>query len=184
MNLFNKSKRTVNISCSDLTFSDEDTRFMEEALKLAREAFLAGEVPVGAVIVCNGKIIGKGRNHTEENRDPTAHAEMSAIKEALQNTDGFRLTGCDIYVTLEPCSMCAGALVHSRVDRIIIGASDPKTGACGSVLDITGHPSLNHHPSVVFGVKDAECATVLRDFFKERREVKKLGTLQKSRDKA
>ena len=112
--------------------------FMAEALDLAREAAEAGEVPVGAVIVRDGKMIGRAGNRTEAQKDPTAHAEMLAIRQALEAVGGWRLTGCDMYVTLEPCAMCAGAIVHARIRNLYIGTEDPKTGACGSVLDITG----------------------------------------------
>lgn len=155
---------------TEISRDNADEAMMNEALRLAREAAMAGEVPVGAVVVKNGSIIGRGRNRTEELKNPMAHAEMSAMQDAVQNTDGFRLTDCDLYVTLEPCSMCAGAIVHCRIQRLIIGASDPKTGACGSVLNITEHPALNHHPSIKSGVLEKECSEILRDFFRQKRE--------------
>lgn len=146
-----------------------DETYMREALRLAEEAAGQEEVPVGAVVVRDGVIIGRGRNRTEERKDPLQHAEMLAIKEALAAAGGWRLIGCDLYVTLEPCAMCAGAAVHSRIRRVIIGTEDPKTGACGSVLDVTGEPRLNHHPEIVRGVLREECSQILKDFFRKRR---------------
>ncbi|MGI6205857.1 MAG: tRNA adenosine(34) deaminase TadA [Anaerovoracaceae bacterium] len=143
--------------------------YMEEALKLAEEAASRGEVPVGAVIVKEGKIIGRGSNRTIAEKDPTAHAEMQAIHAALKASGGWRLPGCDMYVTLEPCAMCAGAIVHARIDNLYIGTPDPKSGACGSVLDVTGEPKLNHHPAVHTGIMQDECAQLLRRFFRELR---------------
>ena len=146
---------------------------MNEALKLAEEAAAAGEVPIGAVVVKDGEIIGRGRNRTEELKNPFAHAEMNAMNEALEKCGGWRLTGCDLYVTLEPCSMCAGAIVHARLRRVFIGTDDPKAGACGSVLDITGEQRLNHQPQVIRGLQRESCAGILKDFFKELRRNKK-----------
>lgn len=147
-------------------------RFMGEALSLACEAAEAGEVPVGAVIVKEGKIIAAARNRTEEFKDPFAHAEMLAMREALSVTGGWRLTGCDMYVTLEPCAMCAGAIVHARIGNLFIGTEDPKTGACGSVMNITADPHLNHHPNVETGILKDECSGVLKSFFKQLRRKK------------
>ena len=147
--------------------------FMRQALELAGQAAQAGEVPVGAVIVKDGIVIGTGRNRTEETRNPFMHAEMNAMQEALDRVGGWRLTGCDMYVTLEPCSMCAGAAVHARLDSIIIGTADPKAGACGSVLDITSEKRLNHQPAIVTGVLRQECSQILKDFFREIRRKKK-----------
>ena len=144
-------------------------RFMEEALSLACEAAEAGEVPVGVVIVRDGEIIGRARNRTEELKDPTAHAEMLAIREALCAVGGWRLTGCDMYVTLEPCAMCAGAIVHARIRNLFIGTEDPKTGACGSVLDITADRRLNHQPHVESGILREECSAILKEFFRRLR---------------
>lgn len=143
--------------------------FMAEALDLAREAAEAGEVPVGAVIVRDGKIIGRAGNRTEAQKDPTAHAEMLAIRQALEAVGGWRLTGCDMYVTLEPCAMCAGAIVHARIRNLYIGTEDPKTGACGSVLDITGDTRLNHQPHVERGILREECSDLLKCFFRQLR---------------
>ncbi len=150
----------------------DDTHFMLEALKLAELAGERGETPVGAVVVKDGKIIGTGRNRTEEFKDPTAHAEMLAIKEALKAVGGWRLVGCDLYVTLEPCAMCAGAIVLSRLRRVCIGTPDPKTGACGSVMDITSDIHLNHHPQVSIGILQEECSAILKNFFRQLRRNK------------
>ncbi len=150
----------------------EASVFMHEALRLAGEAACAGEVPVGAVVVKDGTIVGRGRNRTEELKNPFAHAEMEAMQEALQTLGGWRLTGCDMYVTLEPCSMCAGAIVHARIRNLFIGTTDPKTGACGSVMDITSDPHLNHHPCVRTGILADECSAILKEFFRQLRRKK------------
>lgn len=152
----------------------EDTarRFMREALGLAHEAAQAGEVPVGAVVVHDGMVISAARNRTEERKDPLAHAEMLAIQEALCAVGGWRLTDCDMYVTLEPCAMCAGAIVHARIRNLFIGTPDPKTGACGSVMNITADPHLNHHPQVVTGILREECSGILKEFFRQLRRKK------------
>ncbi|MFM2154031.1 MAG: hypothetical protein RL199_2466 [Pseudomonadota bacterium] len=146
-----------------------DASFMREALRLADEAAAAGEVPVGAVAVHGGRVIGVGRNVREGGRDPMGHAELLALREAAGALRAWRLTGVTLYVTLEPCAMCAGALVNARVDRVVYGCSDPKAGAAGSVLDVLGEPRLNHHPLVVGGLLADECAERLRAFFRERR---------------
>ena len=140
-------------------------KYMREALDQARAAMAMGEVPVGAVIEKDGIILGRGHNRTESAKDPTAHAEILAIREAAAALGGWRLTGCTLYVTTEPCSMCAGAIVLSRIARVVIGTRDPKAGACGSVLDVLGEPRLNHHPEAVFGVLEEECRSVMQDFF-------------------
>lgn len=147
-------------------------RFMAEALSLAREAAEAGEVPVGAVIVKDGKRIASARNRTEEMKNPLAHAEMLAIGQALEAVGGWRLKDCDMYVTLEPCAMCAGAIVHARIRNLFIGTADPKTGACGSVMNITEDPHLNHHPQVVTGILREECSAILKEFFRQLRRKK------------
>ena len=143
--------------------------YMREALRLASSAAGRGEVPVGAVIVRDGEIIGRGANRTIALRDPTAHAEMLAVRDALPAAGGWRLTDCDMYVTLEPCAMCAGALIHTRIRSLYIGTPDPKSGACGSLLDITGTPGLNHHPDVYTGILREECSAILKSFFRELR---------------
>ena len=144
--------------------------FMRAALELALQAQAAGEVPVGAVVVKEGEIIGRGYNHPISGRDPTAHAEIAALREAAAHAGNYRLGGCDIYVTLEPCVMCAGAILHARIARLVYGARDPKTGACGSVVDPFAEPRLNHHTAVTGGVLEEETGAVLRAFFAARRK--------------
>ena len=146
-----------------------DERWMRLALVEARAAAAAGDVPVGAVVVRRGEIIGRGRNRREVDHDPTAHAEVVAIREVSRVTGSWRLDECALYVTLEPCAMCAGAVVLARLPRLIYGADDPKAGACGSVLNVTGCAQLNHRPEVIQGVLDVECAKLLKDFFAARR---------------
>ena len=143
---------------------------MRAALELALEAQAAGEVPVGAVVVRDGEIIGRGYNHPISARDPTAHAEIAALRQAAACADNYRLGGCDIYVTLEPCVMCAGAILHARIARLFYGARDPKTGACGSVSDPFADPRLNHHTAVFGGTLQEETGAVLRAFFAARRK--------------
>lgn len=142
---------------------------MEHALALAAAAGARGEVPVGAVVVCNDEIVGRGGNAPIAASDPTAHAEIGALREAAAALRNYRLPGCTIYVTLEPCVMCAGAIMHSRISRLVFGARDPKTGACGSVVDLFRNPRLNHHTSVTGGVRADECGTLLSGFFAARR---------------
>jgi len=143
--------------------------YMEAALEEAKIAFDLGEVPVGAVVVRGGEIIARAHNMTETIKDPTAHAEVLAIREAARALGGWRLIGCDLYVTMEPCSMCAGAIVWSRVERLFYGARDPKAGAVGSLFDIPGDSRLNHNPEVVVGVMEEECSAIVKDFFRELR---------------
>jgi len=142
---------------------------MGEALALARSAGEEGDVPVGAVALFEGRVVGRGRNARERANDPTAHAELLAIQEAARTLGSWRLTGVTLVVTLEPCAMCAGALVLSRIDRLVFGASDPKAGAVGSLMDLTCDPRLNHRFPVERGLRAEECGALLRDFFKERR---------------
>ena len=146
--------------------------YMNIALALASDGAAVGEVPVGVVITKDGEIIGRGRNYVEELKDPTAHAEMIAIKDALKSVGGWRLTNCEMYVTLEPCAMCAGAIVHARLKKVYIGTADPKTGACGSVMNIPADPHLNHHPEVVTGILQEECSSILKNFFSKLRRNK------------
>ena len=146
-----------------------DAGFMQSALELATEAARAGEVPVGAVVVKDGAIIGRGFNRPITTSDPTAHAEIVALREAAAALGNYRLLGCELYVTLEPCVMCVGAMVHARIARIVYGASDPKTGACGSILDLPGLATFNHHGRFEGGVLADECSGVLKRFFAERR---------------
>ena len=146
-----------------------DLRFMREALELAAAAAAAGEVPVGAVVVKEGRVIGRGYNRPISSHDPTAHAEIVALRDAAQAEGNYRLPGCDIYVTLEPCAMCVGAMVHARLGRIVYGAKDPKTGACGSIVDLPAIAHWNHHGVFTGGVLADECGAVLKRFFADRR---------------
>lgn len=149
---------------------DEHAHFMKYALKEAEAALAEGEVPIGAVVVAGGEVKGSGHNLRESINDPTAHAEMIAIREASQKLGRWRLTGADIYVTVEPCAMCAGAIVLARVDRLIYGAPDEKAGACGSIFNIVEDTRLNHQPEIISGVLEAECRGVIENFFKRKRE--------------
>jgi tRNA(adenine34) deaminase len=149
---------------------DFDERFMTQALKEARRAFQADEVPVGCVIVHDSLIIGRGYNRTESLQDPTAHAEMLAITAAAEHLGSWRLSGCTVYCTLEPCTMCSGALVLARVDRLVFGAADPKFGACGSIFNIVQDPRLNHRMALSQGVLVEDCAAIIQDFFKKKRK--------------
>ena len=146
-----------------------DTEYMQIALDLARQAALNGEVPVGAIIVKDGLIIGSGSNAPIGLHDPTAHAEIQAMRQAAACIGNYRLIDCTLYVTLEPCAMCSGAMQHARIKRLVYGASDPKTGACGSVINLMSEQKLNHHTEVVGGVMAEECGAVLTEFFKQRR---------------
>jgi len=146
-----------------------DRQFMQQALEQAELAALAGEVPVGAVIVRDGEVISKAFNKPITNHDPSAHAEMLALRQAALSEENYRLPGTTLYVTLEPCTMCAGAMLHARVDRIVYGAKDPKTGAAGSVLDVFSSKQINHQTVIEGGMMAEECGQLLRDFFKERR---------------
>jgi tRNA(adenine34) deaminase len=142
---------------------------MEEALRCAQRALEAGEVPVGAVVVCDGKIVGRGWNQNISNSDPTAHAEIFALREAGAALGNHRLGDCELFVTIEPCAMCAGATVHGRIRRLVYGADDPKAGAVHSVMQVLNHPQLNHKIEVCGGVLAGRCAELLQSFFRERR---------------
>jgi len=142
---------------------------MRAALALAEQARDAGEVPVGAVVVRDGVVIGSGFNSTISRHDPSAHAEILALRAAAVASGNYRLSGCTLYVTLEPCVMCSGAIMHARIGRVVYGAPDPKTGACGSVLNLFAEHSLNHHTAVAGGMLAEECGRVLKSFFQERR---------------
>ncbi len=150
-----------------------DSAMMRAAIAQAHNALLVGEVPVGAVVVRNGRAVATGYNHPIGSHDPTAHAEIRAIRMAAEILGNYRLIDCDLYVTLEPCAMCAGAIQHARIRRLIYGAADPKTGACGSVVDLFATPLLNHHTAVAGGLLADECSTLLREFFAERRAAAK-----------
>jgi tRNA(adenine34) deaminase len=142
---------------------------MRDALALAHEARRLGEVPVGAVVVKDGRIVGRGFNAPVSLHDPSAHAEMRALREAAAALGNYRLLDCLLYVTLEPCAMCAGAIIHARIKRLVFGAADPKTGACGSVINLFAEPRINHHTEVVAGVLSSDAGQLLRDFFGARR---------------
>ncbi len=143
--------------------------YMREALAEAKAAAAAGEVPVGAVVVLDGEIVGRGHNTTETDRDPTCHAEMNALRDASKRLGRLRLTGCDLYVTCEPCAMCAGAIVLARVARLFVGTPDPKAGACGSLRNVVCDERLNHRVELTTGVLQEECAAELKNFFKALR---------------
>jgi tRNA(adenine34) deaminase len=147
--------------------NDED--YMQIAITLAKQAGANGEVPVGAIVIKNGKIIGRGFNQPISTHDPSAHAEMVALRDAAQFLGNYRLVDCELFVTLEPCVMCMGAMFHARVARVIFGASDPKTGACGSVIDLPSLGKLNHHAQITTNICGDECGKILSDFFKARR---------------
>ncbi|KAG0164659.1 hypothetical protein DFQ28_010974 [Apophysomyces sp. BC1034] len=149
--------------------SARDLRFMELARAAARHACALGEVPVGAVIVQGDEVVAQGFNQPIGTHDPSAHAEMVALRAAAQALSNYRMPGCELYVTLEPCLMCAGAIMHARIARVVFGAHDPKTGACGSVVDVFAQPRLNHHATVVGGVLAHECSHELSQFFSKRR---------------
>ena len=145
-----------------------DTTFMDQALALAAEAAAEGEVPVGCVIVRQGQIVGRGRNRRETGKTALGHAEIEAIADACRNLGGWRLWDCTLYVTLEPCPMCAGAIINARIPRVVYGAADKKAGSCGSVCDLFAM-DYNHHPEVLRGVREEECAALLSDFFQKLR---------------
>ncbi len=147
-----------------------DNEFMQIALTLAADAAAKGEVPVGAIVVKDGGIIGRGSNAPISQQDPSAHAEIQAMRDAAKHLGNYRLVDCTLYVTLEPCAMCSGAIHHARIARLVFGASDPKTGACGSVINLMEEPRLNHHTEVTGGVLAQECGSLLSAFFASRRK--------------
>ncbi len=147
-----------------------DLTYLRDAIAEAQAAEIAGEVPVGAVIVRNNEIIARGRNRVIADSDPTAHAEIIALRAAARASANYRLEGCDLYTTLEPCAMCAGAILHARIRRLIYATPDPKAGACGTVLSVLNHPSLNHRVDVTAGLLGEECSTLLTNFFRARRQ--------------
>lgn len=149
--------------------TENDENLMRAALAEARAAAEAGEVPIGAVAVVSGAIVARGQNRVLRDCDPTAHAEVVALRAAAQAVGNYRLVDCELYVTLEPCAMCAGAMIHARLGRLVYGAADPKAGAAGSVLEVLNHPRLNHRMAVTGGVLAEECGDLLREFFRERR---------------
>jgi tRNA(adenine34) deaminase len=150
--------------------AERDRHFMRQALAAAEAARTAGEVPVGAVLVRGDEVIASGFNHPIGAHDPSAHAEMVALRAAAKALENYRMPGCELYVTLEPCLMCSGAIMHARLARVVFGAYDPKTGACGSVVDAFANPRLNHHTRVAGGVLATECGDALKSFFSQRRQ--------------
>lgn len=150
-----------------------DQDYMREALAEARKAYAMGEIPIGAVLVHEGTIISRHHNRREIDHDATAHAEMLVIREACELLSRWRLTGCSLYVTIEPCPMCAGAIINSRLDKVVYGSSDYKGGAVESLFNVLSHPGLNHEPQVVAGVLADECSQIMKDFFKERRAARR-----------
>lgn len=167
---------TIRLTARYLLQSNRDADFMAIALELAAQAAALGEVPVGAIVVRAGEIVGRGQNEMIAKNDPTGHAEIIAMRDAARRFGNYRLVDCDLYVTLEPCVMCAGAIMHARIARVIFGAADPKTGACGSVVNLFTEERLNHHAEVTHGVLSEACAQQLKDFFAIRRKIHKAST--------
>ena|SRR5689334_9577286 len=157
------------MSIPDPLTEPSDELFMGEALRLAKKAFAADEVPVGAIIVKGGKIIGRAWNQVESLKDATAHAEMLALTQAEAAVGDWRLVDCDLYVTKEPCAMCAGAIVHTRIRRLVFGCADAKTGAAGSLMNLLQQPAFNHQCEISGGILQNECASLLQEFFREKR---------------
>lgn len=155
-----------------------DEKYMKEAIKQAKKAYALGEVPIGCVIVHDGKIISRGYNRRTIDKNTLAHAELAAIKKASKKLNDWRLEGCTMYVTLEPCQMCSGALVQSRIDRVVVGCMNPKAGCAGSVLNILQMPEFNHQVELETGVLEEECSQMMKSFFKELREAKKNSSLR------
>ncbi|TAM83942.1 MAG: tRNA adenosine(34) deaminase TadA [Acidobacteria bacterium] len=154
---------------------DQDSQYMREALRQARRGYREGEVPVGAVVVSGGEIITRAHNRPIHLNDPSAHAEVLALRRAGRKLGNYRLPGCTLYVTIEPCAMCAGTIVQSRIQRLVVGAMDPKAGACGSVLSVLNNEKLNHNVAFKNGILQADCAAILRKFFRERRKKRRSG---------
>lgn len=148
----------------------DDNDWMQQAIAQAKLAADNGEVPVGAIVVKDGAVIGRGFNQPIGRHDPTAHAEIQAMRQAATHLGNYRLVGCELYVTLEPCAMCSGAIQHARIARLVYGASDPKTGACGSVVNLMAEAKLNHHTEVIGGILAEACGALLSDFFRARRQ--------------
>jgi len=154
---------------------DMDSQWMREALREARRGYREGEVPVGAIVVQEGKVIARAHNRPVRLSDPSAHAEILALRRAGRKLGNYRLPGCTLYVTIEPCAMCVGAIIQARIQRLVVGAMDPKAGACGSVLAVLNNRKLNHQVVLSSGILQAECAAILREFFRERRGAKTSG---------
>ena len=172
-NLTTKTYEQAVSAASCTSFSELDNKFMRRAIELAHIADSHDEIPVGAVVVCDGKIVGEGFNQSIMNNDPSAHAEMMAIRDAGKNLQNYRLLDCTLYVTLEPCPMCAGLLVHSRINRLVFASTDLKTGAAGSAFSLINHEKHNHQVTSQQGLLADECSTMLSTFFKRRRAEKK-----------
>lgn len=151
-----------------------DVKYMKEALRQAKKAYALEETPIGCVIVYEGKIIGRGYNRRNTDKNPLAHAEITAIKKASRRLGDWRLEGCTMYVTLEPCQMCAGAIVQSRIDRVVVGCMNPKAGCAGSILNLLQMPEFNHQVELTTGILEEECSQMMKTFFKELREKKKM----------
>lgn len=177
-----RAAAAIEVSEQAPAADDPDTTFMALALDQAHNAWAVGEVPVGAVVVRDGQVLATGFNQPIANHDPTAHAEIQAMRAAANLLGNYRLAGCTLYVTLEPCAMCAGAIQHARIARLVYGARDPKTGACGSVIDLFGEARLNHHTVVNGGVLAERCGRLLSDFFAERRRLRRGGMLPADAD--
>lgn len=173
MNNVNPSELSTTALKTASTQEATDATFMQMAIQLAKDAATAGEVPVGAVVVKDGVVIGKGANAPISLNDPSAHAEMLAMRDAAKHLGNYRLVDCTLYVTLEPCAMCTGAIQHARIARLVFGANDAKTGACGSVINLMTEPKLNHHTQTYGGVMAVECSELLSAFFAERRKKNK-----------
>ena len=156
----------------------DDRIYMRQALDQAHNAWALGEVPVGAVLVKDGQVIATGFNQPIGTHDPTAHAEIMALRAAAELLGNYRLPGCELFVTLEPCAMCAGAMLHARLARVVYGASDPKTGSCGSIVNLFAHEKLNHQTLLQGGVMGDECGQLLREFFAERRQAQSKSTVE------
>lgn len=174
--------RQIQVTEQPAATVDADETFMRLALDQAHNAWALAEVPVGAVVVKDGQVIATGFNQPIGNSDPTAHAEIQAMRAAADLLGNYRLSHCELFVTLEPCAMCAGAMQHARIKRVVFGANDPKTGACGSVVDLFAEPKLNHHTQVRGGVLGADSAQLLSKFFADRRELKRSGSLPAAED--
>jgi len=155
---------------------DLDSQYMREALRQARRGYREGEVPVGAVVVCKGEIVARAHNRPIHLNDPSAHAEILALRRAGRKLGNYRLPGCSLYVTIEPCAMCVGAIVQARIQRLVVGAMDPKAGACGSVFAVLNNRKLNHQVVFESGILQAECSAILRQFFHERRKASRSRT--------
>jgi len=170
MRLESEMSNEVRLTTNEhIAAASSDELWMEEALRAAARALDTGEVPVGAIVVCDGRIVGRGWNRNIQENDPTAHAEMIALREAGANVGNHRLGGCELFVTIEPCAMCSGAMVHARIRRLVYGADDPKAGAVHSVMQVLNHPQLNHQMEVRGGVLAGRSADLLQEFFRSRR---------------